>query len=276
MRELFFKLFEQSHFDTGIKISAFSVSHIVYLVLIIGAIVGGYFLIRNSSMEKKESIMGLLVIMLTVSYISDFFVHEFVYGTPTEPGGLNMDKLPFHICTVLCPLACFAQFNKKFRFMREPTVVLAVLAPLMYLCYPASIGYGEPWCYQAVQTMFFHGVLLAWGVLNIALKVTELDIKRAWKSGAMLVFITIWAKLGNVLLEHNWFFLEEDAFYIGLVEKGVIPKWLLMVINPAVFFLAALAVYGIYYLVIKYKKPRKDENALQKKQTKAESDLVHA
>ena len=276
MRELFFKLFEQSHFDTGIKISAFSVSHIVYLVLIIGAIVGGYFLIRNSSMEKKESIMGLLVIMLTVSYISDFFVHEFVYGTPTEPGGLNMDKLPFHICTVLCPLACFAQFNKKFRFMREPTVVLAALAPLMYLCYPASIGDGEPWCYQAVQTMFFHGVLLAWGVLNIALKVTELDIKRAWKSGAMLVFITIWAKLGNVLLEHNWFFLEEDAFYIGLVEKGGIPKWLRMVINPAVFFLAALAVYGIYYLVIKYKKPRKDENALQKKQTKAEFDLVHA
>ena len=276
MRELFFKLFEQSHFDTGIKISAFSVSHIVYLVLIIGAIVGGYFLIRNSSMEKKESIMGILVIMLTVSYISDFFVHEFVYGTPTEPGGLNMDKLPFHICTVLCPLACFAQFNKKFRFMREPTVVLAALAPLMYLCYPASIGDGEPWCYQAVQTMFFHGVLLAWGVLNIALKVTELDIKRAWESGAMLVFITIWAKLGNVLLEHNWFFLEEDAFYIGLVEKGIIPKWLLMVINPAVFFLAALAVYGIYYLVIKYKKPRKDENALQKKQTKAEFDLVHA
>ena len=40
MRELFFKLFEMSHFDTGIKVTAFSVSHIVYLALIVGAIVG--------------------------------------------------------------------------------------------------------------------------------------------------------------------------------------------------------------------------------------------
>ena len=37
MRDLFFKLFEMSHFDTGIKITAFSVPHIVYMVLIIGA-----------------------------------------------------------------------------------------------------------------------------------------------------------------------------------------------------------------------------------------------
>ena len=60
---------------------------------------------------------------------------------------------------------------------------------------------------------------------------------------------TLWAKLGNVLLEHNWFFLEEDAFYIGLVEQSIIPKWLLMVVNPVVFFLAVLALYGVCYAV---------------------------
>ena len=48
-------------------------------------------------------------------------------------------------------------------------------------------------------------------------------------------------------MEHNWFFLEEDAFYIGLVANNVIPKWLLMVINPVVFFLAVLATYGVIY-----------------------------
>ena len=40
---------------------------------------------------------------------------------------------------------------------------------------------------------------------------------------------------------------EEDAFYIGLVGNGIIPKWLLMVINPVVFFLAVLAVYGVIH-----------------------------
>jgi hypothetical protein len=250
MRELFFKLFEESHFDTGIVVSAFSISHIVYLILILGSIVGGYFLLRNSTTERKTQVMGILVNLLMLSYFSDFFVHEFVYGTIDAPGGLNLDKLPFHICTVLCPLSAFVQYNKKFEVIKEPIVLLSALAPLMYICYPASIGDAEPWCYQAVQTMFYHGVLFAWGVLNISLGVVKLDIKKCYKSAILLVGITLWAKLGNILLEHNWFFLEEDAFYIGLVEGGIIPKWLLMIINPIVFFLAVLALYGVYYLAI--------------------------
>ncbi len=266
MRELFFKLFGPSHFDTGITITAFSVSHIIYLVLIIGGIVGGYFLLRNSTLEKKTKVLGILVNLLLLSYLSDFFVHEFVYGTPEEPGGLNMDKLPFHICTALCPLVALAQHNKRLQWMREPVAVLSCLASLMYLGYPASVGDAEPWCYQAVQTMFFHGILLAWGVLSITLGVVKLDIKKSYKTAVVLVVLTLWAKLGSVLLEHNWFFLNEDAFYIGLVEDGIIPKWLLMIINPTVIFLAALALYGIYYLVIHIeeknsKKSKIEENA---------------
>ncbi len=262
MRDLFFKLFEMSHFDTGISVTAFSIPHLVYLVLIIGGIVGGYFLLRNCTEEKKRRAMNILVFALAVSYISDFFVHDFVYASYDEAGniiggGLNMDKLPFHICTVLCPLAAFAQFNKFGSKYIEPVAILASLAPLMYIAYPASIGDAEPWCYQAVQTMFYHGVLLAWGTLSISLGLVKLDIKRCWKSACFLVGITLWAKLGVLLLDHNWFFLKEDAFYIGLVENGIIPQWLLMVINPIVFFLAVLAVYGIYYLVIHLKNKSK-------------------
>ncbi len=239
MRALFFKLFEMSHFDTGIKISAFSISHFVYMFLIFGGIFLGWLLLHKKSPEKKEQALRFLAYAMALSYFSDFFVHEFVYGE------MNMDKLPFHICTVLCPLVCVAQFNRKGHKILEPTVVLATLAPLMYLCYPASVGDGEPWCYQAVQTMFFHGVLLGWGILNLALGKVSLDIKHFWKVAAMLVAITLWAKLGNILLEHNWFFLNEDAFYIGLVGMGIIPRWSLMLINPVVFSLAALAVYAI-------------------------------
>ena len=248
MRELFFKLFEMSHFNTGITITAFSIPHIVYLVLIFGSIIGGWFYLRSKNNAAKERAMRILAYALVISYLSDFFVHEFVYG------GLNTDKLPFHICTVLCPLMAIAQFNHHGNKIKEPIVILSVLAPMMYLCYPASIGDGEPWCYQAVQTMFYHGVLMAWGILNLALGIVKPDIRNCWKSGIALVSITLWAKLGNVLMEHNWFFLNEDAFYIGLVEQGIIPQWLLMIINPVVFFLAVLAVYGICYLITGKKK----------------------
>lgn len=243
MRNLCFKLFEMSHFNTGISITPFSIAHIVYLVLIFGSIIVGWLTFRNKTAEKKEKLLRFLAYALVISYISDFFFHEFVYG------GLNTDKLPFHICTVLCPLACFAQFNRNGYKFKEPVVILSVLAPMMYLCFPASVGSGEPWCYQAVQTMFFHGVLMAWGILNIALGEVNPNIRKCWTSGVLLVGITLWAKLGNILMDHNWFFLEEDAFYIGLVEGGILPKWSLMIINPIVFFLAVLAVYGACYAI---------------------------
>jgi len=243
VRNLFIKLFAMSHFDTGISITPFSIAHIVYLVLIFGGIVVGWLALRNKTPQAKTKLLRFLAYALVISYLSDFFVHEFVYG------GLNTDKLPFHICTVLCPLICFAQFNRNGHKSKEPITILSILAPMMYLCFPASVGDGEPWCYQAVQTMFFHGVQLAWGILTVALGEVKPDIRKCWQSGVLLVGITLWAKLGNVLMEHNWFFLEEDAFYIGLVSSGIIPKWSLMVINPIVFFLAVLAVYGVCYAI---------------------------
>lgn len=241
MRDLFFKLFAMSYFDTGIQITPFSPAHIVYIVLIFGGTAAAWLVLRKKSAQTKEKFLRLLAYGLVVSYLSDFFCHEFVYG------GLNTDKLPFHICTVLCPLVAISQFNRKGSKIAEPVAILAALSSMMYLCYPASVGTGEPWCYQAVQTMFYHGVLMAWGVLSMALGAVRPDIKHIWKSGLLLVCITLWAKLGNILMEHNWFFLEEDAFYIGLVGNGIIPSWVLMIVNPVVFFLAVLATYGVVY-----------------------------
>lgn len=252
MRDLFFKLFEMSHFNTGIKITPFSVSHIVYMLLIFGTAVLLYLLFSKKETGAKVTVLRVLAYLLVISYLSDFFVHEFVYD------GLNEDKLPFHICTVLCPLVGITQFNKNGKKIIEPIAVLSILAPLMYLCYPASVGSGEPWCYQAVQTMFYHGTLFIWGVLTVAFGEVKLDIKKCYKSAILLVLITLWAKLGNTLIDgHNWFFLEEDAFYIGLVSNGIIPKWLLMVINPIVFFLAVLAVYGVCYAIVALVNKRK-------------------
>lgn len=239
MRDLFFKLLEDSHFNTGIKVTPFSVAHILWLALIFGGITVGWLCLRKKSVITKTRALRFLAYTLVFTYLSDFFCHEFVYD------GLNTDKLPFHICTVLCPLVAIAQFNRKGERIMEPVAILSMLAPLMYLAYPATIGDGEPWCYQAMQTMVYHGVLFAWGVLAVSLGAVQPRIRNCWKAALFLVGITLWAKLGNLLMDHNWFFLEEDCFYIGLVEMGILPKWSLMIINPVVFFLAALATYGV-------------------------------
>ena len=128
MRELFFKLFEMSHFDSGIKITAFSIPHFVYMFLIFGGIFLAWWILRKKDAQAHDRALRFLAYALVLSYLSDFFVHDFVYG------GLNMDKLPFHICTVLCPTVAITQFNHRGDKIREPVAVLATLAPLMYLC----------------------------------------------------------------------------------------------------------------------------------------------
>ena len=250
MRDLFFKLFAVSYFNTGIYISAFSITHIVYLFLIFGGIFATAYFMRNKSDEAKERIFRFIAYCVIISYISDFFVHDFVYGE------MNIDKLPFHLCTSVGIVLTFVQFNKKFERFIEPVSVLAIVGSLMYLTYPASIGEGEPWCYQAVQTMFYHGMEMAWGILHLTSGKVKLQIKNVWQSAVGLGIVTLWAKFGNLILDYNWFFLEKDALYIGLVEDGVIPKWSLMILTPLGVFLIVLAIYGIYYGVRAYMKRR--------------------
>ena len=61
-------------------------------------------------------------------------------------------------------------------------VMLAVASSMMWMCYPGSaLGGQPPFCYLIFQTFMYHGFLLCWGFLNLALGVVTLDIKKIWK-----------------------------------------------------------------------------------------------
>ncbi|MBE7085216.1 MAG: hypothetical protein E7368_04085 [Clostridiales bacterium] len=246
MRNLFFKLFSDTPFcDGAVLIKSFNIWHILYLLVIIGSIIGTAFLMKKKSVDKKNKLLSILAITLMVSYISDFFVHDFVYSDDGVTGaGLNMDKLPFHICTVMCPIIVFTQFNKRFQRFIEPVAALAIVAPMMYITYPSTGVAGEPWCYRTVQTMFFHGVEFAWGFLTVAFGKTKFSWKNIWKSCVGLFIIAIWAKLGNLLLGYNWFFLESDPFGIGL------NVYILFFAVPVAIFAMVAIIYAINFGVI--------------------------
>ena len=75
MRDLFIKLFEMSHFNTGISVTAFSIPHFVYMFLIIGGIALGWILLRKKADSAKEKALRILAYALAFSYFSDFFFH---------------------------------------------------------------------------------------------------------------------------------------------------------------------------------------------------------
>ncbi|MBR2970759.1 MAG: YwaF family protein [Clostridia bacterium] len=254
MRELFFRLFSDTPFGAGVTIESFNIWHILYILIIFGGAISAAILMRSKDMSVKEKTLRILGYLLVISYVADFFVHDFVYADCVdgayEAAGLNMDKLPFHICTVLCPIIAFVQFNKKFHRFIEPIAALAIVAPLMYLTYPSTGVGGEPWCYRTVQTMFFHGVEFAWGFLTVAFGKTKLEYKNVWKAAVVLVGIALWAKLGNTLLGYNWFFLESDPFGIGL------PPIALLFLVPIAIFAMVNIIYGISYGVIAVMRKR--------------------
>ena len=243
MRELFFKIFSDTPFNSGITLEVFNVWHILYIVVILALIAFAAITFRNKTMATKEKVLRILAGVLLFSYVSDFFVHDFVYSDYHETGefvggGLNMDKLPFHLCTTMCIILFFVTFNQKLRKFLEPIAAIAITGSLMYMCYPADGC--EPWCYRMVQTMFFHGVEMAWGVLAVSMGLTKLRWKNIWQSYVLLIGIAAWAKLGNELLEYNWFFLTYNPFYIDALDS----PWLLPIIVPAAVFGGCVIIYG--------------------------------
>lgn len=249
MRELFFKLFNDTPFGVSDfwHIESFNIWHFFYIFIIFGGIFLVAYYLRDKSTETKERALKILAMALMISYFTDYVVHDFVYADFDEAtgeyirAGLNMDKLPFHICTAMGIILTLVTFDKRLERFYEPVAALAIVAPMMYLVYPSTGVGGEMWCYRVVQTLFYHGVEMAWGILAVTTKKTSLEWKNVWKAEFLLIIITLWAKLGCTLLEYNWFFLRYNPFGIEALDK----PWLLPILTPTAIFSIVVAVYGI-------------------------------
>lgn len=231
----------------SVSIELFSIWHFLYILFIAGAIVGGAFLLKNKSNQTKEKTLKVIVITTLVLYIADFMLQPFV----TSDFTLDIDKLPFHICTLMCIVATFAQFSKKDWF-KEVAVTLAMAGSLMYLVYPGSaLGGVSPWCYKVVQTMVYHGLLLSWGVLSLTTGEVKLHVKKMWQPLIGVVCIALWAGLGNLCFNggphhYDWFFITGSTF-------PFVPKWLMpFAVITAVYGVVA-CFYLIYWLVTRKK-----------------------
>ena len=256
MRNFMLWLFDNR--STPCEIALFNFWHILYFVLIVGGIITAGVFLKKATVETKNKVFSILSISICALYAFDYFAIP-LYNTHECADGyvmymLDVDKLPFHICTVLCPVVAFVQFNKRFARVREPVAILAIVAPLMYLTYPGSaVGDLSAFCYKVLQTFIYHGVLLAWGYLNLAVGFVKPAFKRCYKVLIGICLIATWAMIGNLTYgtcfdhdgspHYDWFFLTGSTF-------PFIPKPLMPFAVIAAVFCVALMVYGLYYLVL--------------------------
>lgn len=250
MRELFLKIFGEHPYNDVTEISMFSWHHILYLVLIIGTVAALTVIFFKKENVEKERLLSIIAVAVLVTYIGDFFIQPFYNGGTMDVNGeLILDKFPFHICTVLCPLIFFSRFFKAGKVIKTPVIVLSVLAPLMWLIFPGTAlnSSQSAFSYEVIQLFLYHGLVFIYGMLALLLNVTILNIKKIYKEAICIVGIAVWATFGNFLYscsdhDYNWFFLKDPVF-------SFIPRAINPFVVIVIFFLSALVVYGVYYLV---------------------------
>lgn len=241
MREFLKNLLKNDAWGGVLTIDLFDIWHFLYIFLILGVAIVLAITLRNKSQQVKTKVARAFLIGAIISYVLDYVVMAFYLNK------IDIDKLPFHICTVMCIVAAFGEFNGKFKWIKKPAVVLSIVGPLMYIVYPGSaLGGISAISYKVVQTFFYHGCLFTYGFLMVAFKQVKISIKECWKDLCLIGAIAVWAGFWNYMFNdgsrhYDWFFLTGSTF-------PFIPKFLMPFVVVVAVFGVALCVYGMYYL----------------------------
>ena len=230
--------------------SCFGIWHILYMAVIFGSILLAVLLRNKDEKVRKKAIKGALYSAFWL-YIADFFFMPLAYGY------IDIEKLPFHMCTLMCLLSFLSYRGILFKKYRKQFALLGLVSNLIYVIYPAGVGWYQihPLSYRVVQTLLFHGAMTAYGILTLALGDDKLTFKSSLQELPVIAVVTLWAILGNTLYngaageyDHffNWFFVVRYPFYI-LPADGA--PYMMPFVMILVIYAADLLIYSAYFVI---------------------------
>lgn len=250
----------------------FSLCHIIYFIIVVIAITLMTLAFKNKSKETQNKLINITVNIALCLYILDFLV------MPFSMQQISQDKLPFHLCTLMSIMCYLSRNNKTFARFKTAFTLLGMIGAIAYLVYPAGVqngagDYFDGYTYRIVQTVIYHGLMVAQGVFAIFYK--EIDIN--WKNFKYDVYtvlgLTVWSLLGNYTYtgrvvkqcdcsegceaiidvynnSPNWFFTKHDVLYIISDEIDVYIAPFMMIVG--IIGLSALVRFlsGLLYKYI--------------------------
>ena len=248
-----------SYEEGPIALSVFGIWHFIYLILIFGFIIVTIYLARKGNDKMKKRIIDLTINAAFILYILDFFIMPFSYGY------IDIDKLPFHICTLMGVMCFVSRNNRFFSKYKTEFTMLGLIGALMYIVYPSGVADGKvfPFSYRIMQTMIFHGLVVAHGIFALSFGDVKLEWKKIYKELYVIVFIAILAVVANNLYSgtvgdyshnFNWFFVSQDPF--GIFPEHIAP-YVMPFVMVAVIFLMDVLIYLIYFKIKNFIENRK-------------------
>lgn len=169
-------------------VKLFNFWYLFFIVLLAGAIVGLYFLLRKRSDRTKKWVLGsILFFNLALHFLKLTFPP---YSTNPE---LAMREVWFvNVCATSVLFFPFI-FISKSKTAKDYMVFLGIVSGFLAMLYPTEAIDKSVLTLDLWRFYICHGIIIAVPMLTVLLKLHKLDVKRIWKMPicmcAMLLFI---------------------------------------------------------------------------------------
>ena len=233
----------------GYIFQCFDIWHISFLLIMLSAIIVTFLIFRNKSDIAKSKLLDYTIGIVFGLYIADFFLMPFSYGF------IEIEKLPFHACTLTCLMCFLSRHNNFLGKFKKSFAIFGFVANLSFAVYPAGVMWAQvhPLSYRAIQTLIFHGLMVAYGIFTFVFdKDIVFDWKKIFKHDLVVLVLMIgWSLIGSYAYtgiydgyEHwyNWFFVRTDPF-------GILPPTIAPFVTLTAFLLADVVIHLIYFSV---------------------------
>lgn len=233
----------------------FSGWHFLYIGLTLAAIISILLLLKNKEKGAKQRVTNTIISIAFGLYIADIFLMPLSYGE------IDIEKLPFHVCTAMCVMCFLSHHNSFLEKYKTSFLLLGFISNLVYLIYPAGVMWHavHPISYRVIQTLVFHSVMVVYGFVSLVYERERLDIKKCYKDLFVIIAMTLWAMIGNYTYNgsygenvkfFNWFFVVRDPFYA--LPQAISPI-IMPFLNIALFFGVEMIIHLVFRAIKKNK-----------------------
>ena len=248
--------------------TCFGIWHLFYILLALAVSALVLVFTRRRKDDAKRKTAGVFGDLSFGLYIADFFLMPFAYGE------IDVEKLPFHICTAMCVMCFISRRVRALERYRVHFALLGFISNLVYLIYPAGVMWHAvgPLCYRVIQTLLFHCLMTVYGFLTVCFEAKNTSVTECPRDLIVLSGMTAWALLGNYAYNGiggstiNWFFVVADPF--GLLDARIAP-YVMPILNIALFFAVELMIYGIIHAARAFRN--KERGPVREKHDRASS-----
>lgn len=241
VKNIFFQLEETCQMFSG--------WHFLQIALMLGILIGSFFIFRNK--KSWETPVFATLSVLAVGLMLAMFVWSVVNNVYNPEW-----YAPFHICNLFAlvfPL--MAIFKNKVRtFLRDYTFYFGVLGCVFAICMPATTQlYFAPFHFISTCVYVYHLLIGIASIYLISSKVYSPKTSTLWRMLAVLIPLVISAFIFNSLWQTNFCFMNPSKFYYPLsLFSDIFGKYFVYVILFVIVgFSTMLMALSFVFMILK-------------------------